>query len=205
MNQFWASCLGGGLAGAVVTLIVQKLREDWRIWNLSNKLECKPDPISGSCRVRVHNNGIFSIEDAIGYITLDFDSSKDVVDGMAFIKKGSGDRLCEDRLCWAEARSNNPFQASIFPGENQTLDVVRFHETNIEIPSEQGWSHATKGTQARVFLSNNPANKVYKGRLTIVAKNLLRRNFTIEIDPINKEVKLDKEQFIGFFDFWKCK
>lgn len=192
------SAIIGGLAGSVVTVITQRIQEALRIWRLSRNLLLRPETNDLTTRVRVDNRWVQTVEDAIGYISLDFDPETDVLEGLAFIGPTHRIKLWEDRLCWALAASNdpNPFRTSIFPCEKQALDLVRVHSNRIEIPSEQGWADQNTGKKSRVFLTK----KRYTGSLQIVAKNTLRRQFSLVIDPTNaaNPVTLTEQDFIRF-------
>lgn len=194
----WIAAVTGGLAGAIVTLCMQRILEVLRIWRLSQSLLLSPEPIPNACRIRVRNLGLQTVEDAIAYISLMYDPQTDILDGPAFIGSHHRVLLCEDRLCWAVAAPNpNPFRISIFPGEKQALDLVMVHPDRIEIPSEQGWATLTPGAKSRVFLKK----KRYEGSVNLVAKNVLRRSFGLVIDPNNGTnlVTLTPQPFIGFF------
>jgi len=192
------SAIIGGLAGFVSTLITQRIREALRIWRLSWNLLLRPETNDLTTRVRVSNRWVQTVEDAVGYISLDFDPKTDVLEGPAFIGPTHRIKLREDRLCWALTVPGdpNPFRTSIFPGEKQALDLVRVHTDRIEIPSEQGWADQNTDKKSRVFLTK----KRYTGSLHIVAKNTLRRQFSLVIDPANavNPVTLTEQNFIRF-------
>ena len=67
----------------------------------------------------------------------------------------------------------------ISPGERQGLDIAAVHNAWIEIPSELGWSDKNENKQSRVFLQK----KQYWGKVSILAANILRRDFQLMIDP----------------------
>src|SRR5258708_1363920 len=194
----WIGAVTGGLAGAIVTLCTQRVLEALRIWRLSLSLLLRPEPVPDGCRIRVSNLGLQTMEDAIAYISLTFDPHADVLDGPAFIVPHHRVELRDDRLCWALAAPDpHPFGISIFPGEEQALELVSVHPDRIEIPSEPGWGSPPAGKCSRVFLSRKP----YEGRIDLVAKNTLRRSFSLVIDPTKaaNPVTLTPRPFIGFF------
>jgi hypothetical protein len=114
--------VSGGLAGAVATLITQRVSEPWRVWRLSKSIAARPKATPNACRVRVWNCGKRSIEQAVAYISLTFDKNLDLVDGesSAFIGVHERTELNEDRLCWSiAAPAPNPVNIDIYHGERQ--------------------------------------------------------------------------------------
>jgi hypothetical protein len=195
----WISLVSGGLAGAIVTLCTQRILEALRIWRLSKSILLETEVVANGCRIRVINRGVHTVEDAIAYISLSFDPQEDVLEGQAFIGPNNRIPLRNDRLCWsAAAPESNPFRISIYPGEKQALDLVRINGNQIEIPSEQGWGDMGTGKRSRVFLKQ----KRYEGTIYLVAKNVLRRSFSLVIDSHNKNnpVMLSSLNFVSFFD-----
>jgi hypothetical protein len=202
MMEAFLTILSGGLAGAVATLITQKVSEPWRVWNLSKSIKTTPEAVTGAYRVRVCNHGKRSIEQAIAYISLKFDKQSDIIDGeeAAFLNTIVREELNEDRLCWSIASSDpHPYVIDIYQGEGQALDLVRFDNDKIVIPSEQGWDDKIKDHRARVFL----CKKRYEGSLHIVAKNTLRRTFDLVIDASQgrQEVTISERKLKHFFRF----
>ena len=194
--SFLVPALTGGLAGALVTLFMQKAFEVLRIWHLSKKLKLEKDTrLLG--HFRVCNYGMQTVEDAIVYISLTFDPKTDIIDNMeeqAFIAKHNRVGLCEDRLSWAVAAPvPNPLSVNIYPGEKQLLPIIRIHPNQFEIPSEQGMATQTKGKKSRVFLKI----KRYKGSLYIVARNTLRRDFDLVV-ALDGDVTLTERPLINF-------
>lgn len=156
------SALLGGLldvsAGVGLTLATQKVSAALRIWHLSKSITAIPEAIPGAYRIRVCNSGKYSIEQAIGYISLKIDPERDLVDGedSAFIGVHHKKELDDDRLCWSIATADpHPYAIDIYRGEEQALDLVCFHDDKIEIPSEQGWYDPKRKTRSRVFLRKN--------------------------------------------------
>jgi hypothetical protein len=201
MNSLF-TLVSGGLAGAVATLITQKVSEPLRVWGLSKNITATPQAATDAYRLRVCNPGKRTIEQAIAYISLKFDKRVDIVDGeeSAFINVSVREELNEDRLCWSIAAPDpHPVTIDIYPGEKQALDLVRFHSDRIEIPSEQGWSDPKRNLRSRVLLRNGR----YEGRIHIVAKNTLRRSFDLVIDASSgrREVTLSRRKFIRFFSY----
>ncbi len=191
--------LSGGLAGAVATLITQKVSEPWRVWSLSKSITADPELTPNACRVRVCNRGKRSIKQAIAYISIKYDKQLDLVDGeqSAFIGIHERVELNEDRLCWSIASPvQNPVTIDIYQGEKQALDLVLFHSDRIEIPSEQGWHNPERRTRSRVYLHR----KRYEGSIHIVAENTLRRSWNLVIDASSgrREVTLSPRKFAGF-------
>ena len=194
--------VSGGLAGAVLTLVTQRVSDSLRVWGLSKSISATPEAATDAFRLRVSNHGKRSIEQAIAYISLKFDKQADIVDGeeSAFINVNVREELNEDRLCWSIASPDpHPVAIDIYPGEKQALDIVRFHSDRIEIPSEQGWSDPERHLRSRVLLSNG----WYEGSIHIVAKNTLRRSFDLVIDasPGRRKVTLSPRKFIRFFSY----
>ena len=183
----------GVLLGTTVTLVTQKISESWRIWFCSYRIRATPDKADNVYRVRVCNRGKQSIEQAVAYISVNFDNKRDIVDGeeSAFIHTGVDTQLVEDRLCWSTA--SHPVRIDIYPGEKQALDLVMFEKDKIQIPSEQGWFDPENNHRARVFLRNDR----YEGSLHIVSKNTLRRSFKLVIDASSNmpAIKLTPQRF----------
>jgi hypothetical protein len=202
MNTF-LMVLSGGLAGAFLTLVTQKVSGALRVWYLSKSITAKGEEIPGGCRVRIWNHGKSSIERAIGYISINFDENVDLVDGeeLAFIGVHHRKKLEEDRLCWSIASSDpHPYVIDIYQGEAQALDLVRFDDDKIVIPSEQGWDDKQLHRRARVFLHK----RRYEGSIHIVAKNTLRRTFDLVIDASSgkQEVTVSERKLKGFIRFF---
>ena len=194
--------VSGGLAGAALTLITQKVSEPWRVWRLSRSIAAIPEAIPHGYRVRVCNHGKRAIERAIAYISVKSDKDADVIDGeeSAFIGAHERVELNEDRLCWSIASPDpHPVTIDIYQGEKQALDFVLFHSDRIEIPSEQGWADPELGTRSRVFLRN----KRYEGSLHIIAKNTLRRSFDLVIDASGgkQDATLSPRRLVSFLGF----
>lgn len=184
--------LSGGLAGAALTIVTQRISEAFRIWRLSNSIDVSSQRTPRGFRLRVRNRGLRSIEQAIAYLLIRYDKDSDLVDGeeLAFI--GTHERVdpAEDRLCWSIACPNGrSVSIDIYPGEQQALDFIRFDPDKIVFPSEQGWEDRTNKMRARYFL----ARKQYKGTVAVVSKNTLRRTIDIEIDATNGRQELHLE------------
>jgi hypothetical protein len=195
--------VSGGLAGAALTLITQKVSEPWRVWHLSKSITATTEKTPSGYRVRISNHGKRAIERAIAYISVKYDKDADIVDGMdsAFINTDENIELNEDRLCWSIASPPDlrPVTINIYQGEKQALDLVRFDSDKIVIPSEQGWGDQKLKTRSRV----NLCNKRYEGSIHIVAKNTLRRSFDLVIDASEgkQDVTLSPRKFISFLGF----
>ena len=201
MNIF-LMVLSGGLMGAVLTLVTQKMSVTLRVWYLSKSITATPEEIPGGYRVRIWNRGKCSIERAIAYISINFDENTDVIDGeeLAFIHVRHRIKLNEDRLCWSIASTDpHPYVIDIYQGERQALDLVRFDPDKIVIPSEQGWDDKELHGRARVFLHK----RRYEGCIHIVSKNTLRRTFNLVIDASSEKPKviLSPRELKGFFRF----
>ena len=152
IDNFLVPIISGGLAGALTSFCLQRLLEAKRIVQLSRSIKIERVIRNNSCSIKVINTGVETIRDAIGYLTLEYDVTTDILDiRPAFIDCQHRMALKDDRLCWAvTAPDINPHIASIYPGEKQLLDILKLDSNSIEIPSEQGWSDNNK-KKSRVF------------------------------------------------------
>lgn len=189
----------GALAGGLMSLLVNEVRDWWRIKRTTKGISLGAEKRAGSrVTARVKNGSKHCIHTAVAYISLDHDRD-DVLTPpkhfLAFISPAHPKKLEEDRLCWAVAAPlPNPPSVDIFPGERQVLDIADFGENSgwVEIPSEVGWSSGQteaetkrediKRLSSRVFLR---AGKRYQGTIKIVSASTRRRVFKVEIDPSN--------------------
>jgi hypothetical protein len=182
----------GALSGALASLLVNELRDWFRVWRATKGIRLKPQGRAGS-RVTARVTSKRMVHGAVAYITLHHDL-EDVIAPpkhfSAFISLAHRKKLQEDRLCWSVAApSRNPASADIFAGEWQLLDVADFGEDGdwIEIPSELGWSSSQTETDiksqraisSRVFLRGD---KRYRGVIKIVSADTTARSFEIEIN-----------------------
>src|SRR2546426_3776563 len=138
--------LTGGLAGALVSLVVNSGIGIWRRSRLRRKMVLDPVPRVGHrASARIYNGHVFPLNNVYAYITVEH-KLEDVLDPpepyAAFISKGHLCRVNEDRLCWSStAPYSNPPVIDIYPGEKQSLDIVNIEDGEwIEIPSEKGWA-----------------------------------------------------------------
>jgi hypothetical protein len=200
MPNDFGPMLTGGLAGAVVSLIVNSLIGVWRRWRLRQKMLFQPGSRVGHRgTARVYNGHVFPLNSVYAYITIEHDL-EDVLDPpdpvfAAFISKGHLGKVEEDRLCWSStAPFSNPPVIDIYAHEKQALDIVNIEDGKwIEIPSEKGWTtsqdkEVLKQKRAernddlktsRVFLKP----KKYRAKIKIVSKDTKAKEFSIEIDP----------------------
>ena len=200
-EQIWASfwfsmicpLVGGGLAGAIVSLFFSRLLDAVRLWRLSTNLTLAVEPFPGGYRIRVFNACTHNIEDAIGLLSLTYDKHNDILNPsphLCFIGPHHRQELKDDSLNWAMAPlQGHSHMINIYPGMKGPLNVVHITASFIEIASEQGFGSAGGGIHSRVFLTP----KAYSGTLYIVAKNMLCRRFDIVIDPAqppNEQVKI---------------
>jgi hypothetical protein len=180
MLNLGASAITGAITGAIGTFMVGPARERHRLWSLSNGVQLSNFAPTGTLhyRIQVHNTGNETINDAIGYLTLDNDPSDILPGAHAYERPGYMSSVRDGRLCWA--LGGNPHKIDIFPDEKQLLNFAKCEVINggcqVVIASELGLGES-KDKPARVCLK--PKN--YSGTLKIVAKNILARTFKVEI------------------------
>lgn len=139
----------------------------------------------GAVRCSVTNRGIFTVENASLYITLDIrpdDLSRVLpMHQDAFINVGSFVPLDNGQLCWSicEHPKSNPFRIDIRPGEKLTFCPVHIVDDLIVVPSEKGWDDSTK----RVYLR---AHRKYFGKIKFVSGSTESRSIKIAVDPKNR-------------------
>lgn len=174
------SVIAGGLSGAISILFLSPMRERQKVWVLSDGLRVQKDNLDSAThyRFRVHNPGSETIFDATGYVTLNNKPSDIVAGPPAYQLPGHPSGVQDERLCWAIA--GNPHRIDIFPGERQILDFAQIvdHKDSpkLVIASESGFGD-DEGKRARVSLTP----RRYEGTLKIVGRNVLAREFSIEI------------------------
>ena len=182
------------LSGAVGTLAVTPALDRYRLWKLSNGIRLRNfgPGTSEHYRIWVENHGTATIVDAIAYLDLEREPS-DIVEGVSsFEGPGHTLPLVGGRLCWAFGGSGkNPAKIDIFPGERQLLNLAQSRS----VPILTGTRHILIIASEAGFGENidQPARtcllpKHYAGTIRIVGKNVLARDFDIEIAV--KEQKL---------------
>lgn len=199
-----ASAITGVVTGAIGMWVVGPARERNRLWALSNGVQLRNFSPEGTnhYRIQVHNTGIETIQDAVGYLTLNNDLS-DIVNGRpAYEGPGYQSNVVDARVCWAVG--GNPYKVDIFPGEKQLLNFAQCvagpSQQQVVIASELGFGDCPS-KPARVCLRQ----KRYNGTLTIVGKNILSRAFSVEIAVANNTFadvhEPDPEPFIRKWPF----
>jgi len=176
----FTSALTGVLSGAIGTFLIAPARERYRLWALSSAMRLESFTPEGGQhhRILIHNEGLETIVDAIAYLTLNNDQ-KDILKGrQAFEGMEHRSGVRNGRLSWAVA--GNTHKIDIFPGEKQLLNFAQLIQgqngLELLISSELGFGDAVD-KPARVSLKP----KRYSGILTIVSKNILSRDFDVEI------------------------
>lgn len=180
MTAILTSAFTGALSGAIGAFVIGPARERYKLWALSSAISLENFDADGGQhhRILVHNSGLETVVDAIAYLTLNNEPA-DIVDGRISYE-GSAHRsgVRNGRLSWAIA--GNTHKIDIFPGEKQVLNFAQLINAQtapqLLISSEVGFGD-DKDKPARVSLI--PKN--YTGVLTIVGKNILSREFDVEI------------------------
>ena len=147
--------------------------------------------------VRVHNRYVLPLTNCWAYISLHYDKEDIVgppVGRKAHIFPAHPLVLSEDRLCWSVfVDGKNTPVADVYAGESQALMVLGYDASRqwIGIVSESMFN------PWRVFLR---ANKIYKGRLKIVSREIAAKEWEIRIDLRDIEQPLHIRDLTSWFD-----
>ncbi len=191
-NSIWTPLISGGLAGAVFSLIVNSAISTWRRWRIRCWLKCEEDTEwhADVASVRVFNDSPYPLTGCWAYIAIHGVDNGDIYEKgpeLSHYPKGTTlklDKAHEDRLHWAIG--NFPPMVDICPGERQALRVFRLGSQRewIGIFTECAKSSGSNEVLYRVFLK---PDKVYKGCLKIVSRDIEAKEFQIIIDVSNQD------------------
>lgn len=221
VGAFLVSAVSGLISGGLATFLFGPAYERARLWSLSDGIRLnnfEPEAFT-HYRIWVENTGSEAIERAIGYLTLN-NTPADIIWGVAaYDDPGYPNPIKNGRLCWAMGgNSPNPPTIDICPGESQLLNLALIKRVpmpggttteSLVIASESGVG-TTSASPARVNLA--PGH--YEGTLRIAGRNILARDFKIEIvvangvfgaihDPIPQPL-CSKYRFIARPSSWKA-
>lgn len=182
----WTTIAIGVISAAVGTLAVSPAKKRFELWRLSKGIRLTNFAPSGSghYRIWVENHGTETITDAVAYLDLN-NSPKDIVESSIPVYEGIGynEGIKRGRLCWAV--KDNPHNIDICPGERQLLNFVQIRHINrpqggtqpIVVVASEGGFGDSPGSLARTTLEL----KHYVGTIRIVGKNILPRDFDVEV------------------------
>jgi len=148
----------------------------------------------------VKNKSNYTIEDCVGYITIKDEKYEFYMPEESFPLMAHS-RVNEEKLCWASCENDiHGPRINIYSGEKQDLCFCRnnrkftdsrhtkHYDFTIEIPSERGYTNKINET-SRCLIENN---RNYTFEISLVAKNMKRKNFIINYNYTSE----DKSKFV---------
>jgi len=180
----WFPLVTGGLAGALVSFVLNTGMEWFRRKDLTNKLKLEfGRPHELKLAGTVENSGTRPVRKCWIYVTVEC-TDEDKLDPpngkLAFVTRKSPYLIKDARTCWSYAgASNNPAVMDIYSKERQTFELL-------EIAANGDWIKIFSeayDNPCRVYLN---ARKTYRGEIRIVSEDTIGKSFVIEIDPSDR-------------------